>query len=205
MLARYKRACPLETPTAERFCYSAFLSEWLHAHITEGGRDPKVSRAEHLIADHDAPLKMAKLEKDQTKRRGNFFYAEEKWKEMKALAPEMHFSMDDYQEARRHFLDEFSGLAQQEEDEYNMKASVPGYDDPLRSELPMPKLNAYNRDGELLLGLSTEKDPINPTLAEELLQELLGVSQVGGAQLVHRQNAGASAGSIVRSRPKSNP
>ena len=81
ILAKYKRASAqygCRKPTIERHSSSGFLSEWHTAHLKVGGNDAKVAKAENLVADQQAPLKLTgKKKKVPTLARGHLKRAAE--------------------------------------------------------------------------------------------------------------------------------
>jgi hypothetical protein len=184
LLARYKRSIFHQGPHAERVSAAGILSEWGHEHKEAGGRNPKITVAKHLVEDFNAPLNLARGRAPAMPNmaRGSFLYASLCWQEHKRQNSTTRFTQTDYYDYRKKCCEAFTTvLSAAEQHDYNIRATTPGHGlNPLDSVIDKPAPRAYNLDGKTLWGLSTERSPLSEDCANELLQELLGVSEVGG-------------------------
>jgi hypothetical protein len=179
LLARTKHASEqLQTPTAERFSANGFNSEWLHEHIAVGGRNPKVTRIQDLIKDHNAPLTANNKPKstNSSLARGGFLYADEKYDELKRRTRQK-YSLDQYYILRNRYLAEFDLKSAAEKADFNRRASTPGGRHEQGAAGDVPEARAFNMDGALF-GINSQALPVNPDFATDLLEELVG--RVGG-------------------------
>ena len=122
--------------------------------------------------------------KSESMNRGNLIHASDTWQDLKRSNPDTKFGRQDYYDHLRDAHRSYRHLDPAIRDELAMRARTPGFgrgpDAHLQSEHDMPASRGYNLDGQTLMGLSNETSPLDPTLADELLRELMGVSDVGG-------------------------
>ena len=85
LLARFKRNAPGKQPSIERVLGSGILSQWLHHHLSSGGRHPASLKQSDLIEEGVPLIAGNKQSVDGRKSRPNMIYFAAKYKEHKAV------------------------------------------------------------------------------------------------------------------------
>jgi hypothetical protein len=179
LLAQIKCSVEHKRPPAERLLNSGFLSQWNSEHLSSGGRDAKINRAEDMVKA-GVPLNIARQTAMKTKKAvcGQMMYMNEKYTERR-IVNGRSFEKAYASPLKAMLANEFWTLPRNEQEKYEEMGRDKILKELIEEEMP-DAIDDYSRNKTILWNLSTAADHINPDLVRSFLQERFMVPRLGG-------------------------